>query len=118
MYLNYLDNARFCHLKDKLHGNYCCSVNVILRGAWLQMICIRPCENCSFTNVKVGSGEENKRDGKIILPLQMYYGDNVQALIHSAYPGIHNGKFSDQYFLNRTILYAKNDDVMTLIQKY
>ena len=41
----------------------------------------------------------------------MHCGDDVKALIDSTYPGIHNGNFSDQYFLDRTILCGKNDDV-------
>jgi hypothetical protein len=73
----------------------------------------RSAESDAFASwlLKVGSGEENDRDGKITLPPQMRCGDNVQALIDSTYPGIHNGNFLDQYFLDRTILCARNDDV-------
>src|SRR5271156_695035 len=73
----------------------------------------RSAESDAFASwlLKVGSGEDNNRDDKVNLPPQMHCGDDVKALIDSAYPGIRNGNLSDQYFLDRTILCGKNDDV-------
>jgi PIF1 helicase. len=67
--------------------------------------------------IGVGHGQHTEPDSSIKLPQHMKCGDTVDALINSSYPHIdiiNNGDNNDQYFLERTILTSRNDDVTDL----
>jgi hypothetical protein len=59
----------------------------------------------------VGSGEANIEAHTVTLPDHMHCGETVGSLIEALYPAIHTGNKPDQYFLERTILACKNDEV-------
>ena len=59
----------------------------------------------------VGSGHNLPADKSITLPPEMRCGDTPQSLISAIYPAIGDPGHSDQYFLDRTILSGRNDDV-------
>jgi len=61
--------------------------------------------------LQVGAGEDIDGTGNITLPPHMQCGNKVDDLIKSIYPNIEDGNKPDQYFLERTILSCKNDDV-------
>jgi hypothetical protein len=61
--------------------------------------------------LQVGSGAANNEDGTVMLPAHMKCGENVASLIDAIYPGIQAGEKSDEYFLDRTILSCRNDEV-------
>ena len=67
--------------------------------------------------VDVGHGKHTNPDGSILLPERMKCGNDVASLINALYPGLatlsQSGR-NDQYFLDRTILTARNDDVADL----
>jgi ATP-dependent exoDNAse (exonuclease V) alpha subunit len=71
--------------------------------------------------LEVGQGRNSDNDGNIKLPINMKLPANTQdALIQEIYPGlqmIQTGEENDQYFLERTILSARNDDVDNLNHK-
>jgi hypothetical protein len=62
---------------------------------------------------QVGSGSTlNGEDSTITLPADMHVGNNIRSLIDEVYPGLDNFSVStDDYFRERTILSARNDDV-------
>jgi hypothetical protein len=59
----------------------------------------------------VGAGKGIDDSGNIELPAHLKCGNTVDDLINSVYPDIHIGNKPDAYFLERTILACKNDDV-------
>lgn len=76
-------------------------------------------ENAQFAEwlLKVGSGSNSAPDGQIELPRAMALPSNsVDSLISELYPDIAVPNKPDQYFLERTILSAKNDAVDDLNQ--
>ena len=70
--------------------------------------------------IEVGHGQHTEPDGSIKLPQHTKCGDTVDALINSSYPHIgiiNSNDGNDQYFLERTILTSRNDDVTNLNYK-
>jgi ATP-dependent DNA helicase PIF1 len=69
-------------------------------------------EDCAFAEqlLDIGHGTTTAADGSIILDPSLKCGENLDSLISSIYPGVSLGA-DDQYFLDRTILAARNDDV-------
>ena len=66
----------------------------------------------------IGAGKNMDEQEKVEIPQSMCCGDNtMDSLIESTYPGIGQGNKPDQYFLDRTILSCKNDDVDELNEK-
>jgi hypothetical protein len=62
----------------------------------------------------VGHGRGLNADGHLPLPDHMKCGDSVNDLLNAIYPGItvlDPRENNDQYFLERTVLNARNDDV-------
>lgn len=62
----------------------------------------------------VGHGQNSDEAGFVQLPNSMRCGSTIQHLINAIYPGIQNidpASNNDQYFQERTILSARNDDV-------
>ena len=72
--------------------------------------------------LEVGRGYNLPADNSITLPPEMCCGDNPESLISTIYPAIAEPNHSDQYFLERTILSGKNDDVdemnASILQKF
>jgi hypothetical protein len=66
--------------------------------------------------LKVGSGEASENAGTVTLPQEMRCGNTVKDLINVIYPRIDIGGKPDQYFLDRTLLCCKNDDVNDINQ--
>jgi hypothetical protein len=70
----------------------------------------------------VGSGRGLPADKSITLPPEMRCGDTPESLISAIYPAIGEPSHTDQYFLERTILSGRNDDVdeinATILQKF
>lgn len=66
--------------------------------------------------LQVGAGQGLDGSGNITLPANMKCGNTVDDLINAIYPEIDAEQTSDQYFLDRTILSCKNDDVDDLNQ--
>ena len=64
--------------------------------------------------LQVGAGRNIDDSGNISLPAQMKCGTTVDHLIDSVYPDIQLGNKPDGYFMDRTILSCKNDDVFEL----
>jgi len=68
----------------------------------------------------VGHGQGLNADGNLPLPDHMKCGESVDSLLDTVYPGItvlDPKENNDQYFLERTILNARNDDVDELNDK-
>ena len=64
--------------------------------------------------IDVGCGKHTNSDGSILLPERMKCGNDVASLINALYPGLatlSQSGTNDQYFLDQTILTARNDDV-------
>jgi hypothetical protein len=59
----------------------------------------------------VGSGRGLPADNSITLPPEMRCGNTPESLISAIYPAIEDPNHTDQYFLDRTILSGRNDDV-------
>jgi hypothetical protein len=59
----------------------------------------------------VGSGHGLSADNSISLPAEMHCGNTPESLISAIYPAIEEPGHPDQYFLDRTILSGRNDDV-------
>ena len=72
--------------------------------------------------LEVGSGHGLSADNSITLPSHMRCGDTPDSLISSIYPAIASPGHSDQYYLERTILSGRNDDVddlnASILQKF
>lgn len=71
-------------------------------------------ENVNFAQwlLSIGSGESMTADGSVKLPQHMCLTSfTPTSLIDSLYPNIASQHHPDQYFLERTILSCKNDDV-------
>ena len=70
----------------------------------------------------VGSGRGLPADKSITLPAEMRCGDTPESLISAIYPAIGEPGHTDQYFLDRTILASRNDDMdelnATILQKF
>jgi ATP-dependent exoDNAse (exonuclease V) alpha subunit len=66
--------------------------------------------------LQVGAGHALNDTGNITLPAYMKCGNRVDDLIDAIYPEIDAEHKPDQYFLERTILSCKNDDVDDLNQ--
>ena len=64
--------------------------------------------------IDVGHGRHTNLDCSTLLPERMRCGKNVASRINALYPGLatlsQNAR-NDQYFLDQTILTARNDDV-------
>ena len=68
--------------------------------------------------LEVGAGKNSGEDGQIELSANMALPSNtVSDLISEMYPAISEPGKADQYFLERTILSAKNDAVDDLNQE-
>jgi hypothetical protein len=77
-------------------------------------------ESDAFTEwlLDVSAGHNLAPDKTIELDPNMYLPqNNVDGLINSIYPDIHQGDKPDDFFLNRTILSSKNDTVDDLNQR-
>ena len=67
--------------------------------------------------LQVGAGSHLPSDKSIFLPPNMCLPQNsIEGLINAIYPGIDQGNMSDQFFLEHTILFSKNDAVDQLNQ--
>jgi len=71
--------------------------------------------------LKIGAGTNLNPDETVEIPAHMRCPD-INALITSIYPGIDQPNRGDEYFLERTILSAKNDEVdeinASILQKF
>jgi hypothetical protein len=66
----------------------------------------------------VGSGKDLPIDHKLNIPLHMLTGRDLDQLINQVYPDIEHGNtFPSQYFLDRAILAARNDEVFQINSK-
>jgi hypothetical protein len=62
--------------------------------------------------LEIGAGTNVDESGRVQVPENMCCTPNtMDKLIHDTYPNIHIGNKPNQYFLERTILCCKNDDV-------
>jgi hypothetical protein len=68
--------------------------------------------------LEIGHGKHTLPDGYVPLPAHMKCGDTEASLIDALYPGIDTltPENHDDYFMERTILSARNDDVDQLNQ--
>lgn len=75
-------------------------------------------ENREFANwlLDIGSGRNLQPDGHIKLKNNMSCGNSINDLVSSTYPAISEAH-PDQYFLERTILSSRNDDVDDINRK-
>ncbi len=77
-------------------------------------------ENVEFAHwlLTVGAGEGLTDDRTITLPASMRLANNsLSELIKYIYPNIQAGHFQDRFFLERTILSGRNDDVDKINQQ-
>ncbi len=77
-------------------------------------------ENVEFARwlLTVGAGEGLTDDCTITLPASMRLANNsLSELIQYIYPNIQAGHFQDRFFLERTILSGRNDDVDEINQQ-
>jgi hypothetical protein len=70
-------------------------------------------ESADFANwlLDIGRGANLGVNNYISLPANMCCGSSPESLVNSIYPEIDQGPKDDGYFLNRTILSCRNDDV-------
>ena len=71
-------------------------------------------ENAEFAQwlLQVGNGTNTPDDGTIEFPASMKASENtLSALINDIYPNLHRPDKPDSYFLDRTILSPRNDEV-------
>ena len=62
--------------------------------------------------LEIGAGSNLDANETVQLPEQMCINDqSIESLINTVYPGIENGDKSAEYFLDRTILACRNDEV-------
>ena len=62
--------------------------------------------------LEIGAGSNLDANKTVQLPEQMCINDqSIESLINTVYPGIENGDKSAEYFLDRTILACRNDEV-------
>ena len=77
-------------------------------------------DNVKFADwlLTVGAGEGLTEDQTISLPASMCLSDfSLPGLIRYIYPNIQTGHFQDHFFLERTILSGRNDDVDEINQR-
>jgi hypothetical protein len=65
---------------------------------------------------RIGRGEDTAEDGSILLDATMKCGESIESLIRSIYPPLSplDDLPDDQYFLDRTILCALNENMMQI----
>ena len=118
-------------------GDFCQTLPVIPRGVCQQIVASTLCRGKLWKDIEVhylhqnmrlerspesvqhakwlldiGAGNNLDRSDTVQLPEEMCLNDKtVESLINSVYPGIGHGDKSAEYFLDRTILACRNDEV-------